>query len=612
MFKKISKSISSMFKSLFSRRNSLDDLTDSINNNEVIVSPSKQIVKNFFANKLGVLGLVTFVLIFVVVFGSTSFTQYDEYNFETVLQNLPPKRGYLKVPSSLEGTKLVDIQSGISFSIGLDSEGKVYFWGANPPQYDVSEIVEKTEGKQVIAIAAGDTHALALTSNNELIGAGNNDFNQAEADFTLSSQLLGKKITQLDAGVRFSVALLNNNRIVAWGATLPNELNTVPSRIQGRVKQFAVGMVNIVVVLDDGTVDVLGRAGTPVYGIPAQLKDGSVKVESVYVASNTAVALDSNGKLHIWGDTTGGMELPSNLPTNIEKIVTSRQGFFIKTTDNKLVSWGRDKFGIISDTPETNVKDVYADYFQGYIVDNNDNIISWGNNGYLLGTDDLGRDIAERLLQGGRVSLIVGAIAVLISTSIGVLVGVIAGFNGKWIDNILMRIAEVFSAFPFLPLAITLSVLLPPNTSQNTKLVMIMVILGALSWPAVARLVRGQILAEREKDFVLAARALGLKERVIIVKHILPSVFNFIIVSMTLSYAGNLLTEAGLSFLGFGVVPPTPSWGNMLSGISGTTVIEFYWWRWLFPALCVLLAALSVNLIGDALRDAIDPKSNQK
>ena len=139
-----------------------------------------------------------------------------------------------------------------------------------------------------------------------------------------------------------------------------------------------------------------------------------------------------------------------------------------------------------------------------------------------------------------------------------------------------------------------------------------MIILGVISWPGLARLIRGQILAEREKDFVLAARALGIKSNVIILRHILPNIINIVIVSMTLSYAGSLLTEAGLSFLGFGVVPPSPSWGNMLIGAQKSEVIQMYWWRWILPAVCVLIAALSVNIVGDGLRDAMDPKANEK
>ena len=206
----------------------------------------------------------------------------------------------------------------------------------------------------------------------------------------------------------------------------------------------------------------------------------------------------------------------------------------------------------------------------------------------------------------------VGAVAVLISTFIGVLVGLIAGFYGKWLDNFLMRFAEIISSFPFLPLAITLSDFVGRRMAENQRILMIMVILGIISWPGLARLVRGQILAEREKEFVLAARALGIKSKIVIIRHILPNVINLIIVSMTLSYAGSLLTEAGLSFLGFGVKPPSPSWGNMLTGAQRPEVIQFYWWRWVLPALAVLFTALSVNLVGDGLREAMDPRANEK
>jgi peptide/nickel transport system permease protein len=200
----------------------------------------------------------------------------------------------------------------------------------------------------------------------------------------------------------------------------------------------------------------------------------------------------------------------------------------------------------------------------------------------------------------------------MISTFIGLLIGMISGFYGGWIDNILMRFAEVISSFPFLPLAITLSGFLQGMLTQSQKLLLIMMILGFISWPGLARLIRGQILAEREKDFVLAARALGIRSAKIITRHILPNIINVVIVSMTLSYAGSLLTEAGLSFLGFGVVPPSPSWGNMLTGSQDSSVISLYWWRWTLPALAVLMAALSVNIVGDGLRDAMDPKANEK
>ena len=140
------------------------------------------------------------------------------------------------------------------------------------------------------------------------------------------------------------------------------------------------------------------------------------------------------------------------------------------------------------------------------------------------------------------------------------------------------------------------------------RIFIIMLILGALSWTGLARMIRGQVLAEREKEFVTAARAMGVKEWKIAFKHVLPNIVSVILVSMTLDFAGCLLTESSLSYLGFGVQPPRPTWGNMLSGSNSSTVIQHYWWQWLFPALFLSLAVICINVIGDALRDVLDPK----
>lgn len=206
----------------------------------------------------------------------------------------------------------------------------------------------------------------------------------------------------------------------------------------------------------------------------------------------------------------------------------------------------------------------------------------------------------------------IGAIAVIISTLIGVLIGGFSGYYGGKIDNILMRFAEIVGAIPFLPLAMILSSIVGNNVSELRRISLIMVILGVLSWPGLARLVRAQILAEREKEFVTAAKAMGIRELSIIFRHILPNVVTVIIVNTTLNFASCLLTESSLSFLGFGVVEPNPTWGNMLTGSQASTVIVNFWWRWVFPALALSLATISINLIGDGLRDAIDPKSNER
>jgi peptide/nickel transport system permease protein len=220
--------------------------------------------------------------------------------------------------------------------------------------------------------------------------------------------------------------------------------------------------------------------------------------------------------------------------------------------------------------------------------------------------------LLTRVIHGGRISLTVGAIAVVISVVIALFFGMTAGFFGGMTDNILMRFTDFVMSIPFLPMAITLSAVVRGKVSEMNRIYMMMVIMGFLMWPGLARLVRAQILLEREKDFVLAARALGVRYHNIIVRHILPNIFNLVLVNITLAYAGSLLTEAGLSYLGFGVAPPTPSWGNILQNAQSLAVIEYYWWRWLIPGTFVVLAALCINLVGDALREAMDPRASEK
>lgn len=205
----------------------------------------------------------------------------------------------------------------------------------------------------------------------------------------------------------------------------------------------------------------------------------------------------------------------------------------------------------------------------------------------------------------------IGAVAVIISTAIAVIIGCLSGYFGGWVDMLLMRVTEIFGAIPFLPFALILSsILAGKNIEESTRIFMIMCILGVLSWTGLARMVRGQILATRENEYVTAAKAMGVREGRIAFKHILPNVISVILVSVTLDFAGCMLTESSLSYLGFGVKLPRPTWGNMLDGCNSELVIGQFWWRWFFPALFLLLTTICINIIGDALRDVMDPKSN--
>ncbi|MEJ9230310.1 ABC transporter permease [Peribacillus butanolivorans] len=222
---------------------------------------------------------------------------------------------------------------------------------------------------------------------------------------------------------------------------------------------------------------------------------------------------------------------------------------------------------------------------------------------HLLGTDQVGRDILSRLIYASRVSLLVGLGAVTIYVLIGSILGAIAGYFGKWVDMIIMRITDVFMSFPFLMVILVLVSVLGPSLSN------IILVLGLLGWPAIARLVRGSVLSVKEMDYVKAGIALGFSTPKIIFHHILPNCLAPIMVNASFGIAYAIIMEASLSFLGMGVQPPTASWGNMLIDAQSLTVLASQPWLWVPPGVMILLSVLSINFIGDGLRDAMDPKS---
>ena len=220
-----------------------------------------------------------------------------------------------------------------------------------------------------------------------------------------------------------------------------------------------------------------------------------------------------------------------------------------------------------------------------------------------LGTDQLGRDVLSRMLYGARISMAVGFVSVGIAVLLGTLIGTIAAYYGGRMDEILMRFVDLMLNFPRFFLLLTLIALLRPS------IWVIMAVIGLTGWMGLARLVRGEILSLREREFVQGARALGAKDARIMIRHILPNALVPVLVSATLGVAGAILTESGLSFLGLGVQPPTASWGNIL--IDGKANIEIAWWLSVFPGLAILVTVLAYNLLGEGLRDALDPRLRQ-
>jgi len=219
---------------------------------------------------------------------------------------------------------------------------------------------------------------------------------------------------------------------------------------------------------------------------------------------------------------------------------------------------------------------------------------------HLLGTDQLGRDVLSRMIWGARISLKVGFVATGIAIAIGTILGALAGYYGRWVDGVIMRFVDIMLCFPSFFLILAVIAILEPSIWN------IMVVIGLTSWMGVTRLVRADFISLKERDFVQSARVIGVSDFRIIFRHILPNAMASVLVAATLGVAGAILTESALSFLGIGVQPPTPSWGNILT--AGKDNIDIAWWLSLYPGLAILVTVLGYNLLGEGIRDSLDPR----
>ena len=227
----------------------------------------------------------------------------------------------------------------------------------------------------------------------------------------------------------------------------------------------------------------------------------------------------------------------------------------------------------------------------------------------LLGTDEQGRDQFSRLLHGGRISLSIGLVGIAITFPLGMLIGGISGYFGGWIDGFIMRLVEVLMTIPSIYLLVALAAVLPPGLTSTVRFLLIVLITSFIGWAGLARVIRGQVLSIKEREFVQAARAMGAKPLYIIFRHVLPQTASYMIISATLAIPGFIVAESVLSLIGLGIQQPDPSWGNMLSLATNASILVLQPWLIWPPALVIILTVLAFNLLGDGLRDVLDPRS---
>ena len=606
---------------------------------ELIVSPARQVFNRFIERKFAVISVFVVLIMFAIVFIAPHFmTKYYDAFTETTQKDLPPNLSLMRVPKELDGN-IKMISSYGSFTAGLSNDGKVYIWGIGKlgaTGLNVKDIPEEVQNAKIAYVAAGQDHVIAIGEDGKFYGWGSNRFGQyARTDAilenpnlepipeaVLNGELDVSQIKKVICGFQASAILMEDGTLYIWGNKQAYaNLDYFANRNSGIVDiDFTL---NYIVALDKKQTSVVTGVKNLHSMVRSEITSGSAvkmkdflngrKINEVRATTTSVCLLLDDGSIAFTGDfPVDVVEVPKL--SDGERFVDIQGGayHFSGITDKgHIYSFGGDHYRQAEAPAITNAAKIFAGSFQSYAVDENGKLLDrWGLKGYLFGTDDRGANIAERVVAGGRITMTVGAVAVIIEIIIGVSVGLASGFAGGAVDIFLMRVAEVFSSIPLYPFMLILSSLLAQvSMTTDQRLYMIMVILGILGWPGFAYITRAQVLVARESEYVTAAQAMGVKESRIAFKHILPNIISVILVNMTLSFAASMQTETSLSFLGFGVNYPQPSWGNMLSRASNAVAAINFWWQWVFTSAILIMTTVCINTIGDTLRDVMDPKS---
>jgi len=556
-----------------------------------VLSPGALVAKRFFRNRLAVVGLSILIFMFVFSFIGGLLSPYgedeffyreDQINKEFAVVTENSDFRYMAKDSNLFGSA---VQAQTMLAIQKNSESFSYNGTNYALAQEGSDFYSISSGGKLIGIAYKD-----VVSSSDGQALSFEFVYTALKSYAALAQEVEEEAEQETAGVS-----------EATGATDDAAEPAEPEEVsEPAVKTFTVDGLTYTIAEDGGVLQgekevayisrYIVQAIMPDIFLSRDFKEKLIDTIAVggtkFTYTDESLILDDEPDAALDGEETGIGAMDDALVEEDNTASDATMEYTIERSQNH-ANW------IIRQQQSSRQYDSY----------------SFPSAKHWLGTDKYGMDMLTRLMYGGRVSLMIGFIVIIIETVLGVILGGIAGYFGGWVDNLIMRLVDIFYCIPSMPIILILGAAMDQQRVEPGKrLIYLMLILGILGWAGIARLVRGQILSLREQEFMTATEACGISVKSRIFKHLIPNVIPQLIVNCTMGLGSVIITEATLSFLGLGVKFPFASWGNIINDVNNTHVLTTYWFIWIPAGLLLLLTVLAFNLVGDGLRDAFDPK----
>ncbi len=555
-----------------------------------VLSPGMLVFKRFTRNRLAVLGTIIIVLMFIFSFIGGAISPYEENQvFRTTTMESKAYAGvrentdflYTDAPGK-ELPKLAKTQAILAINNGEESfVSQDVTYNLIKESDEFYRVVEMSPVATVTTL--GNVASFSSVDEAEISDAVKEAFSQAQKDGETSFKVEGTDYYISGSGRNVTIAVTQDlcmiNKLIfspySAETTLDYNFQVAAERAMEHGKtEFTVDGVDYKADIDEKTSSAI------FYKV-----EGGQETEYAMASHFTVNPVSSDVFLSI------------EFKDRVQEAVKNNESSFVFADANGTEA---------EYTVERNNNEYMIKTMKEIQVNSNYESPSAA---HWLGTDGNGMDILTRLMYGGRISLLIGFLVVILSALIGVVLGGLAGYFGKWLDNLIMRLVDVFNCIPAMPVYLILGSIMDfAKIDPRLRIWLLMVILSVLSWPSIARLTRGQILSLREQEFMVATEATGIRVSKRIFKHLIPNVMPQLIVSCTMSLGSVILMEATLSFLGLGVKFPYASWGNMITAVNDLYVLKTYWFVWIPAGICIVLTVLGFNFIGDGLRDAYDPK----